>query len=117
MTDNTVTIRSWRDGREIELDVPDWFYQYEGDITVKTPYSTHVVYNKEPESTRPITDTFLRRNYLTTTVQDDADDDLETNEISFKPFGGDEVIYEVLVTEKVVELFCDSYPPLTIVDA
>lgn len=115
MDDKLLTIRTWRGGRELDIETPEWYYKYEGDITIRTPYSTHVVYNKEAQSNHPFTQTFIQRNYLDPTVKTESDRDLETNEVSFKPFGGEQQIYEITVTEEVVEAFCDTYPPVTIV--
>lgn len=116
MVNEILTIRTWRGGRELDIELPDWYYQYEGDITIRTPYSTHVIYNKDAQSNRPFTRTFIQRNYLDPTVKTESDRSLETNEISFKPFGGDRQTYEITVTEEVVEEFCDTYPPITIVE-
>lgn len=111
----TVTIFTLRNGRELHIDTPDWYFNYEGDVTIRTPTSTHVIYNKSAKSNRPFTKDFLRKHYLSSTVSDDASQ-LEINHLGIKPFGEDLQTFEVLVTESAVESYCETYPPLTIVD-
>jgi len=114
MIPDTVTIKSIRQGKELYLDGLEWYFNYEGNVSIKTPSSTHVVYNKEAKSHRPFSTDFLQKHYLNPTVKYDPSN-LESNQLGVKPFGDSQVLFEVLVTQSVVDDFCDTYPPITIV--
>lgn len=116
MVEDTVTIFSLREGKEVYLDVPDWYFQSSGDFSIRTPRSTHVIYNKSERSYRPFTKEFLIRHYLKPTVSSEAGQ-LPLNKLSIKPFGKEAELFEVVVTEEVMELYCDSHPPVTIVES
>lgn len=116
MVHETLTIFTLRNGRELHLDTPDWYFQAEGDFSIRTPNSTHVVYNKSAQSNRPFTEDFIQRQYLSQDASDKGSQ-LESNQLSIKPFGEEEQVFELLVTEEGVENYCKTYPPLTIVDS
>jgi len=116
MLPETVTIFSLRNGRELHLDVPDWYFQSSGDYSIRTPHSTHVIYNKSKRSHRPFTKDFLVKHYLSSSMTDTAEQ-MDINHLSIKPFGEEESVFEVVVTEEVIEHYCEDYPPLTIVES
>lgn len=115
MPPETVTIFTLRNGRELHIDSPDWYFNYEGNVTIRTPNSTHVIYNKSSKSNRPFTKDFLLKQYLSSEVSETAGQ-LELNQLGIKPFGEEIEIFEVLITESAVETYCETYPPLTIVE-
>lgn len=116
MVDDIVTIFGLRGGREVYLDVPDWYFQSSGNFSIRTPHSTHVVYNKSENSHRPFTKDFLIQHYLEPTVSSE-EGQLPLNRLSIKPFGEESERFEVVVTEEIMELYCDDYPPVTIVES
>lgn len=115
MPHETVTIFTLRNGRELHIDTPDWYFKYTRNVTIRTPHSTHVIYNKTSNSNRPFTKDFLQKHYLSSEVNDDSSQ-LELDQLGIKLFGEELSQFEVLVTESAVEKYCDTYPPLTIVE-
>ena len=117
--DETVTIVSRRGGKELYLSGPEWFFEYQGNISVKTPFRTYISYKKEQKSYRPITKGLLLKNYLQVTPNElplSQDRNVPYNEIWFTKFGEETLRYEVLVSEEAVQDCCETYPAITIVE-
>lgn len=91
------------------FDLPEWYYQLTGRVSVMTPYATDIVFGKSKGSIAPFSEKFpmVARHYAwpeEMTYDEIRHEDLAPDKIRFKPWGEEERIYRVNVVEEMPDV-------------